>query len=264
MESTDDRVVTCEIDGALARLTINRPEARNALNRAVFEGLEVALDAVVATPEVSAIILTGAGDRAFCAGADLDELRDLSGIEARALLGTGQRVLRRIETLGIPTVAAVRGWAVGGGFELALACPLVVAGASARFAFPEAGLGLMPGYGGTQRLTHAVGAKTALSLMLTGESLDAKRAWDLGLLARPPVDDDSLADAAMDLAMHVASRSASAIGLILEGVAAALPVGEGLRHETALAALATSSPDALEGIAAFLDKRTPAFAGRSA
>jgi enoyl-CoA hydratase len=260
MGSADADTVTIRAEGAVAHVTINRPEARNALNADVFDGLERAVERVAADAAIRVVILSGAGDRAFCAGADLDELRGLSGVEARALLGRGQAVLRRLETLPTPTIAAVRGWAVGGGFELALACSLIVAGTSARFGLPEAGLGLMPGYGGTQRLTRAVGAKAALCTMLTGEPLDAHSAWRLGLLVRPPVEDDEIGPTAAALADQVAAKSASAVGLILEAVAAAEPPHAGLCHETALAALATSSPDAGEGIAAFLEKRPPAFA----
>src|SRR5680860_1248925 len=141
-------------------------------------------------------------------------IRDRDGVQARALLGRGQAVLRRLESLGVPSIAAVRGWALGGGFELALACSLVVAGRRARFGLPEAGLGLMPGYGGTQRLTRQVGAKTALATMLSGEPLDAQRAWELGLLALPPVEDEDVGDAAGDRARRVASRSPTAVRLI--------------------------------------------------
>lgn len=255
--------VTARIDGAIGWLTIERPEARNALNAAVFAGLEHHVQALAADPAVRVVIVAGAGGRAFSAGADVDELRHLSGVDARSLLMRGQRVFRQIETLGVPTIAAVRGWALGGGFELALSCSMIVAGESARFGLPESGLGLMPGYGGTQRLTRVVGPKIALTAMLTGQPLDAQRAWEVGLLARPPVADDAVEAVAEELARVVASRSPSAVRLILESVDAAGPPESGLRHETALAALAVSSPDAAEGVAAFLEKRQPNFEARS-
>ena len=252
--------MTVRDDGPVRHLTINRPEERNALNAGVFDALEAALDDVAAGG-VRVVVLAGAGGRAFSAGADLDELRGLDGIAARELLARGGRVIRRLETLGVPSIAAVRGWALGGGFELALACSLVVAGHKARFGLPEAGLGLMPGYGGTQRLTRQVGAKAALAVMLTGDHIGAARAWELGLLARPPVEDEQVEDAAAELAARLASRSPSALRLILEAVDTAGPQDAGLAHETALAALATSSADAVEGIAAFLDKRDPRVRG---
>jgi enoyl-CoA hydratase len=257
--AADDAVlVTVRDDGPVRHLTIDRPQARNALNAGVFDALEAAFEDVAAAG-VRVVVLAGAGGRAFCAGADLDELRGLDGIAARALLARGQRVLRRLETLGVPSIAAVRGWALGGGFELALACSLVVAGRSARFGLPEAGLGLMPGYGGTQRLTRQAGAKAALAVMLTGDPIGADRAWELGLLARPPVGDDDVEAAAAELAARLASRSPSALRLILEAVAAAGAREADLAHETALAALATSSADAAEGVDAFLSKREPAW-----
>ena len=262
MGQPDSGVVRCAVDGPIARITIARSEARNALNAAVFGALEQAFDEIEASSTVRAVIVLGDGNRAFCAGADLDELRSLSGTNARALLGRGQRLMRRIEALEVPTIAAVRGWALGGGFELALACTLIVASESARFGLPEAGLGLMPGYGGTQRLTRAIGANAALSCMLTDDRLAADRAWELGLLARPPVDDDSLEPLAIELASQIVTRAPVAVALILEAVDSALPAGTDLRHETALASLATSSGDAAEGISAFLEKRQPSFGQR--
>ena len=261
MGNSDASGLAVRVDGPIGRLTIDRPQAHNALNTGVFDALARSIEELTSDPGVRVLLLTGAGERAFSAGADLNELRGLTGIEANAFLARGQRVMRRLETIGIPSIAAVRGLALGGGFELALSCSLIVAGSSARFSLPEAGLGLMPGYGGTQRLTRVVGAKAALALMLTGDALSAERAWELGLLARPPVDDESLEAAAVELAQAVASRSPSALRLILEAVAVAGPPEASLSHETALAALALSSPDAAEGVQAFLEKRKPAFSG---
>jgi enoyl-CoA hydratase len=251
--------VRFEITGPIALLTIDRPKARNALNREVFGLAEQALDRLAGDPGIRVVVIGGAGDRAFCAGADLDELRDLSAEEARQHLRRGHRLLRRIETLGRPTIAAVRGWTLGGGFELALSCSLIVASETARFGLPEAKLGLMPGYGGTQRLTRAVGAKAALAIMLTGEPIPAERAWQLGLLARPPVPDGQLDAEALTLAETVAACSPSSLASILEMVDAASFGGLGLDHEVALAGIAAASPDAAEGISAFLERRPPSF-----
>lgn len=259
MGQPDHDVVKVRDEGAVRHVVIDRPDARNALNSEVLASLEERLEAIVRDEDVRVVVVEGSGERAFSAGADLDELRGLDGVAARALLGRGQRVLRRLETLGVPSLAAVRGWALGGGFELALACSLIVAGRSARFGLPEAGLGLIPGYGGTQRLTRAVGRKAATAAMLLGEPFDAQRAWELGLLARAPVDDEEVGRVADEVAGRLASRSPSASQLILEAVDVAAPSGAGLSHETALAALAASSPDAEEGIEAFLAKRDPSF-----
>jgi enoyl-CoA hydratase len=256
-------VVRFEISGPIAFLTIDRPEARNALNGEVIAEAEQALDRLAGERAVRVLVLGGAGERAFCAGADLDELRGLSAVEAREHLHRGHRLLRRLETLGRPTIAAVRGWALGGGFELALACSLVVSSETARFGLPEAKLGLMPGYGGTQRLTRAVGAKAALAIMLTGEPIAAERAWQLGLLARPPVPDDGLDAAVLELAQAVAACSPSSLASILELVDAASFGGLGLDHEAAVAGIAIASLDASEGVTAFLEKRPPSFGERA-
>jgi enoyl-CoA hydratase len=259
MGGTRTDAVRVSVEGAVARITLDRPEARNALNSGVLDALDAAVAAAAEDPAVRVLVLDAAGERAFCAGADLDELRGLSGLAARAHLARGQRVLRRLETCGVPSIAAVRGWALGGGFELALACSLIVGAESARFGLPEARLGLMPGYGGTQRLTRAVGPKAALTMMLTAEPINARRAWELGLLARPPVQDEELDERTSELAALLASRSPSSLASVLECVDAAHPPDAALRHETALAGLATASPAAAEGISAFLEGRPPAF-----
>lgn len=251
--------IDLDIDGRVAWIAINRPEAKNALNADAFAGLTDSLDQIRAADDVRVIVITGGAGGPFGAGADLGEIMDLDGIGAHRLLSRGQAIFSQIESFGIPTIAAVRGWALGGGFELALSCSLIVASESARFGLPEAGLGLIPGYGGTQRLAASIGQKAALTVMLTGEPMSAERAWQLGLLAAPPVTDGELKERAMSLAERIASRSPQAIRAILDA-AAVPPVQErGLRHELALAALAISSPDAREGIDAFLSKRQPDF-----
>lgn len=262
MAEPGDQVLRIAIEGQIARLTISRPEALNALNASVFDALERALDQVQGEPDVRVVIISGDGDRAFCAGADIDELQGLGGLEARRLLGRGQGLFRRVETLGIPTIASVSGWALGGGFELALSCSLIVASTKARFGLPESSLGLIPGYGGTRRLTRLVGSKVALATMLAGLRLDAARAWQLGLLAVEPVEPEELGGATERLAADIAKASPSAVELILESVVGAGADPAGLAHETALAALATDSADAEVGVEAFLAKREPKFAPR--
>jgi enoyl-CoA hydratase len=206
-------------------------------------------------------VITGAGDRAFSAGADLDELTGLDPVDRRALLERGQRVFRSLETLGIPVIAAVNGYALGGGFELALACTLIVAAESARFGLPEVGLGLIPGYGGTQRLPRAVGSRAALGMMLTGEQIDAARADELGILSQPPVPVDDLLEVVGSLADSISGKSPRAASLILKAVGYADSLDASLAHETTLAALAAASGDAEDGIDAFREKRTPRFEG---
>lgn len=164
-----------------------------------------------------------------------------------------------METLGTPVIAAVNGYALGGGFELALACTLIVAAESARFGLPEVGLGLISGYGGTQRLPKAIGSRAALRIMLTGEQVDAARADELGVLSQPPVPDHDLLEVVGSLADNISEKSPRAAGLILKAVGYANDLDAGLAHETTLAALAAASGDAEEGIAAFREKRTPRF-----
>jgi enoyl-CoA hydratase len=253
-------VLTVERRGPVLFVLIDRPAVHNALNAEVLAELERALDVAEDDTAVRALIVSGAGERAFCAGADLAELCGMGPDAAHAHLAHGQRVLRRVERLAKPTIAAVGGVALGGGFELALACTLTLASESASFALPEARLGLIPGYGGTQRLPRALGRRRALALMLSGDRLSAADAHAAGLLAAAPLPPGELIPTALALAERLAAGSARAIALIREAVDADAVSDEQLAHETALAALALSGADAAEGIAAFLDKRPPRFA----
>jgi enoyl-CoA hydratase len=257
----EDAVLIAEQRGAVRYLTLNRPEVLNALNANVFTALEEQLARMSSDPGTRTVVITGAGDRAFSAGADLDELTGLDPVDRRALLERGQRVFRSLETLGIPVIAAVNGYALGGGFELALACTLIVAAESARFGLPEVGLGLIPGYGGTQRLPRAVGSRAALGMILTGEQIGAARADELGILSQPPFPDDDLHEVVGSLADSISGKSPRAASLILKAVGYADGLDASLAHETTLAALAAASGDAEEGIAAFREKRTPRFEG---
>jgi len=244
-------------EGAVRTLTIDRPQAMNALDRRVLERLGEQLDRL-ADDGVRAVVIAGAGEKAFSAGADLDELAGLSAEDAHAALALGQRVLRKLAAAPVPVIAAVNGHALGGGFELALACSFVVAGERATFGLPETGLGLIPGYGGTQRLPALVGAATARRVVLTGERLDAQRAWELGIATEPPIAAGELAARAAELAGRIASRGPHATRLALEALRERIPAAA-LDHEMALAALATGSREAAEGVAAFRERRAPDF-----
>jgi enoyl-CoA hydratase len=251
-------VVLARTEGRVRHLTLNRPDALNALDQHVLANLGVELAAVAADEAIGAVLIDGSGDRAFCAGADLTELDGLDATAAHDLLQRGQRVIGALEELPVPVVAAVDGYALGGGFEIALACPIVLASQRSRFGLPEARLGVMPGYGGTQRLRRAVGHAPAMALMLTGKPIDADRAWQLGLLSAPPEAPADLPAVAMALATDLAGLSRPTSGLILE--AARTGGGpEGLRHEATLAALAIASRDGREGIRSFQEKRPPEF-----
>lgn len=261
MGEYNTNVLISEQKSRVRYLTLNRPRVLNALNANVFGSLEAELGKIATDPGTRAVVLTGAGERAFSAGADLDEITGLDPVDVRNLLGVGQRVLRALERLGKPVVAAVNGYALGGGFELALSCSLIVGAERARFGLPEAGLGLIPGYGGTQRLPRLVGRQAALKLMLTGERIVAARAHELGLLCQALVPDDELLTVAGGLAEEMATCSPKSVTLILESMGSSDGLDKGLAHETTLAALAASSEDAAEGVAAFREKRKPDFGG---
>ncbi len=244
-------------------LTVNRPDKLNALNRQVLADLEAAVQEAAAAPEVKALAITGSGDKAFVAGADIAELTSLTPADAEALSQRGQRLFDLIAGLGKPVIAAVNGFALGGGCELALACHLRMAAANAKFGQPEVRLGLIPGYGGTQRLPRLVGQGRALELLLTGAMIDAPTALSWGLVNRV-VELAALHPATQQLAEQVLAVSPVAVSRCLLAVrnGASLPLGSGLAGETAQFALCFASDDMKEGTAAFLEKRKPEFPGR--
>lgn len=231
-------------------LTLTRPAALNALNAQVLDELENGIESAIADPKVRALVVTGAGDRAFSAGADLDELSGLDGAAALAVLSRGHRLFRRIESAPKPVIAAVDGYALGGGFELALACHLIVATERAQFGLPETTLGLIPGYGGTQRLTDTVGRRLALLAMLTGTRLTAHQLWNAGALACAPVEPGTLTDTVDRLAQELARATPDATRAVLAAVVEAMPTLP-LAHEAGLGAIAISSEAGQAGIRAF-------------
>ncbi len=252
-----------EPGGGLAWLTFNRPQRLNALNRQTLDELADALERAAADPDVRCLILTGAGPRAFVAGADISELRNLDALGGMALNAHGQRVFRRLETLGLVSIAAVNGYALGGGCELALSCTVRIAAENAAFGLPELSLGLIPGFGGTQRLARLIGRGRALELILTGRQLEADEALAAGLVSRvvPP---DALRDAAEALARTILQRAPLAVPLAIDAVTRGLEMSldDGLAHELALTGLAYGTDDKNEGLAAFLEKRTPVWKAR--
>jgi enoyl-CoA hydratase len=250
-------------DGSVAVVTLNRPKVHNALNRRVLEMLAEVMTALDRSPEVRAIILTGAGDRAFCAGADLDELSGLDVTQAHDVLQFGQSVMAAVARSSVPVIAAVNGLALGGGFELVLASAFAVVSTKASFGLPESGLGLIPGYGGTQRLPRLVGPAVAAHLMLSGARLSAERAYSLGITPLQPTEPGELLAEAARVAASVAGRGPRANSAILEALRTRAPGPEDLGIETSLAAAATAGPEAAEGIAAFKERRQPNFPPRA-
>lgn len=260
METTNR--VLYEVKDRIARLTIHRPERLNALDRATVREIDRAVQAADADPAVGALILTGTGEKAFVAGADIHELASQTPIEGEAFARAGQSVLSRLEAMGKPSIAAVNGYALGGGLELALACTLRVASESARLGLPEVSLGIIPGYGGTQRLARLVGRGRALEMILTGEPIEAREAHRIGLVNRV-VPAAELLEAAEALACTLLSRGPMALRYALQAVREGLEMtqAEGLGLEAALFGLTCATDDMREGTRAFVEKRKPVFRG---
>jgi enoyl-CoA hydratase len=261
--TTDLPSLILERTDALAVVTVNRPAVLNALDRATIDALGAAMASLGADESVRVVIVTGAGEKAFAAGADIRELAALSPLEARAQAERGQAVFAAIERLGKPVIAAINGYALGGGCELAMACTLRVAASSAKLGQPEIKLGLLPGYGGTQRLARLVGRARALDLLLSGDPIPADEALRIGLVDRVVAPADLMAEA-RGLAATIASRPPAAVRAILDAVGRGLemPSAEGQAHEAAWFGLLAATEDMREGTAAFLEKRQPEFRGR--
>lgn len=264
-ERPDDEVtfehLSISVDGGIAVVTIDRPEALNALSGELLLEIAAACEVVEADVGVHALVFAGAG-RAFVAGADVAELASLDDpFAGREASLAGQDVMNTVAALPFVTVAAIHGFALGGGLELALACDLRVADRGAKLGLPEVGLGLIPGFGGTQRLPRLIGQGRALDLILTGRHVGAEEALQLGLVNR--VADDAL-EGALVLARQTLRNAPVAIGLAKEAIARGLDVTlpQGLEIEADLFGLATTTDDAKEGMAAFLQKRAPGFSGR--
>ena len=242
----------------IATLTVNRPKALNALNRAVLEEISRVLRDVRHDRAVRVLIFTGAGDRAFVAGADIAAMAEMSATEGLEFTRLGHRVMQTIEDLPIPVIAAVNGFALGGGLELALACDLIIASEKARFGQPEINLGLIPGFGGTQRLPHRIGHARARELIMTGEMFDAKTAFEWGLVNKA-VGPDQLLPETRKLAEKIATKSGFALRQAKAALRASFTMEEdaGLRFEQNAFGLVFSSADRVEGTKAFVEKRDP-------
>ena len=258
---TDSPITVSDLDG-IRRITVNRPDKLNALNAATLDALYVAFGEAAEDPGTRVVVLTGAGAKAFVAGADIAEMADLRPTDARDFSLRGQRLMRRIETLPKPVIAMVNGFALGGGLELAMACHLRIAADTAKLGQPEINLGLIPGFGGTQRLLRLAGRAATLELCLLGAAVDAARALQLGIVNRVVAAADLEAET-----MKVAGQLAHAAPLALRGTLDAVNVGgecgieEGLQYETAQFGLMFSTDDMREGTRAFLERRKPAFNG---
>jgi enoyl-CoA hydratase len=250
-------------NGTIAILTFNRPEKMNALSTALLHQFEHHLHQIERDPALRVMILTGAGDKAFVAGADISEYAGQTYAEFVAYQMYARRLFSQLDTFPKPVIGAINGYALGGGFEIALCCDVLIASTNARFGLPEGLLGLSPGGGGTQRLTRAVGPYVASDVLLSARRLSAERAYELGLVAEV-TEPGQLLDTALDKAQYmlkVAPLSAREMKrLIREGVEAPLETGLSLEQEVLFRLYTTQ--DAAEGIRAFVEKRTPAFEGK--
>jgi enoyl-CoA hydratase len=255
--------ISYEIKGPICYITMNRPKVMNALNRRTVEELNTAFHAAKEDVTVKGIILTGAGEKAFIAGADIAELSAIDGDQAGEFSATGQEVLSFIETLGKPVIAAVNGFALGGGCETAMACTIRIAAEHAKFGQPEVKLGIIPGYGGTQRLPRLVGKGRALQLILTGDLIDAHEALRIGLVNEVVPAKDLLSRCEAILKQIGANAPLAirySIDAVNEGIETDL--GSGLKLEAKYFALAAATEDREEGTSAFVQKRAPQFQGK--
>jgi enoyl-CoA hydratase len=249
--------------GAVHTIAVNRPDKLNALNRDTLNELTLAFAQAAQDDAVRVVVLTGAGEKAFVAGADIAEMNGYTPMQAQAFSRAGQRLMSSIERLGKPVIARIQGFALGGGMELAMACHLRVASEKAKFGQPEINLGLIPGFGGTQRLLRLAGRGAALELCLTGAVINAQRAYELGLVTRlvaPEALDEAVNTLADQLAVAAPLAAAGILDAVLQGGESA--IDQGLEFETQGFALAFSTEDMREGTAAFLEKRKAEFKGR--
>lgn len=247
---------------AVRVVTVNRPDKLNALDAATLDALHVAFDAAALDPAVRVVVLTGSGPKAFVAGADIAQMSGLSAVEGRDFSLRGQRMMRRVEKMPKPVIAMVNGFALGGGLELAMCCHLRIAADHARLGQPEISLGLIPGFGGSQRLLRLAGRAATLELCLTGAPIDAARALQLGIVNRV-VPAAELEAETMKLAEQLANSAPLALRGMIDcvNVGAECGIEEGLEYESAQFGLVFSSDDMREGTRAFLEKRTPVFRG---
>ncbi|MDD9303960.1 MAG: enoyl-CoA hydratase/isomerase family protein [Desulfobacter sp.] len=254
--------IILEIQESIATIFFNRPKALNALNNALFNELDTALDQIIENEDIKVLILTGTGDKAFVAGADISELAKMTPLQAKAFSRKGQKVFSKIESLSIPAIAAVNGFALGGGSEAALACDFIYASEKAIFGLPEISLGLIPGFGGTQRLARLVGNNRAKEMVFTGKNIPADKAMEYGMVNQV-FPHEELMEKTLKTAGLIASKGRVALRaakqVIHNGTAADLETGCIIENDAF--GMTMTSEDAKEGTAAFMEKRKPVFKG---
>ncbi|KAA0259031.1 enoyl-CoA hydratase/isomerase family protein [Deferribacter autotrophicus] len=256
--------IVLKIEDNIALLTVNRPKALNALNSEVLSELECALYEIENNDDVKCVIITGDGEKAFVAGADIKEMLGMDAIAAAEFAKKGHSIIRFIRKMKKPVIAAVNGYALGGGFELALACDIIYASENAKLGFPEVTLGIMPGFGGTQNLVRICGEKIANELIFTGQMISAVRAKEINVVCEVLKDKESLMDRAFETAKKIASNSPKGVAFaksaILTGVN--MNLSEALDYESTLFGLLFNTEDQKEGMSAFVEKRKAKFKGK--
>ncbi len=255
--------ITLQEEKGIALITINRPDRLNALNLTTFADLDKGMDYINANDDIRGVLVTGSGEKAFVAGADITEISGLSRKDGTRFSETGQAVFQKIEYCRKPVIALINGFALGGGCELAMACHLRIAAETARFGQPEVNLGLIPGYGGTQRLPRLVGRGRAMELLLTAEMISAGRAYEIGLVNQV-VPQGALEEAGLKMMNTILSKGPKAVAFMLQVVHEGLnqPLEEGIRLEAEYFGKACATEDMKEGTSAFLEKRRAVFEGK--
>lgn len=251
------------VSDRIATITINRPKSLNALNPSTIRELSAALEEIAAREDVGVVLLTGAGEKAFVAGADISEMRSFTTVQALEFSLFGQGVLERIERLPQPVIGVINGFALGGGCELAMACDLLIAADTAKFGQPEVNLGIIPGYGGTQRLPRLVGRNLAKEMVLTGEMISAQRAYEIRLVNRV-VPQADLMNAAREVGAKILSKGPIAVRTAKMAMNRGLDLdlSNACALEANAFAVGFSTADRVEGMAAFLEKRKAVFTGK--
>lgn len=258
-----DSPLSIATEAGIRTITVNRPDKLNALNSATLDALHAAFDDAANDAAVRVVVLTGAGEKAFVAGADISEMNGLTAVEGRDFSLRGQRMMRRVEKMPKPVIAAVNGFALGGGLELAMCCHLRIAADSAKVGQPEINLGLIPGFGGSQRLLRLAGRAATLELCLGGAPVSAERARELGIVNRVVPAAELMAETTK-LATQLANAAPLALRAMLDcvNIGGECGIEEGLEYESAQFGLVFSTDDMREGTSAFLEKRKPEFKGR--
>jgi len=255
--------IVLKVEGAIAEVTINRPKALNALNSQTLKELGTVIDELAENQEVRVIILTGAGEKAFVAGADISEMKNKNALEARNFARLGQKVFSEIENMPQIVIAAVNGFALGGGCELSMACDIRLASTKAKFGQPEVSLGIIPGFAGTQRLPRLIGKGLAKELIFTGDMIDAEEAYRIGLVNKV-YEPEELLIKAREMALKIISRGPSAVSLAKSAINNGMNMDDesAYSHEAEVFGLCFVTEDQKEGMGAFLEKRKPEFKGK--